>query len=431
MGKDITEDMLRRMEEEAIYEMLHYHEKSGKQKIKDTVKRAAGRYVAPKDLIFWPTAMIANCLTEWEMGGGVFLNDLLLERVSPVGEKAFSVGEKALSAVKDYFDRWIDAGMPLFYIDDVLAGVSLIDLYAATGEGKYKIGADKMAEYLFRMEKEAADEEGSIPYRPAQKNGYVFADGVGMTGSFLIKYGVSFGDLHSVQLGMRQMHNMFLFGMDEKNGLPYHGFQCGSKVKYGIVGWGRAVGWLIMGLARSMDCLKRYLTSEGEKKKRDGILFDVCQSGYEECSRAYRQLFRAVKPYQKGNGAFAWQLGAMEGPEDSSATAMIAYAVLMWMRQEGGDSDNNSSNNSNNGNDNSNNKISSNSCEGLDKRTSDWEDAKDLVDRAAKYLEGCEKDGKIYRCLAECMGFAEYPQVYGAYPWSLGPGLGVLRKKGV
>ena len=57
--------------------------------------------------------------------------------------------------------------------------------------------------------------------------------------------------------------------------------------------------------------------------------------------------------------------------------------------------------------------------------------AKDLVDRAAKYLAGCEKDGKIYRCLAECMGFAEYPQVYGAYPWSLGPGLGVLRKKGV
>ena len=103
---------------------------------------------------------------------------------------------------------------------------------------------------------------------------------------------------------------------------------------------------------------------------------------------------------------------------------MIAYAVLMWMRQEGGDSDNNSSKNISSN-------CSSNCCEGLDKRTSDWEDAKDLVDRAAKYLAGCEKDGKIYRCLAECMGFAEYPQVYGAYPWSLGPGLGVLRKKGV
>ncbi len=72
MEKMITEEILRRMEEEAIYEMLHYHEKTGKQKIKDTVKRAAGRYVAPKDLIFWPTAMIANCLTEWKVGGGLF-----------------------------------------------------------------------------------------------------------------------------------------------------------------------------------------------------------------------------------------------------------------------------------------------------------------------------------------------------------------------
>ena len=72
MGKAVTEEVLQRMEEEAIYEMLHYHEKSGRQKIKDTVKKAAGRYVPPKDLIFWPTAMIANYLTEWKMGGGVY-----------------------------------------------------------------------------------------------------------------------------------------------------------------------------------------------------------------------------------------------------------------------------------------------------------------------------------------------------------------------
>lgn len=404
MGKAVTEEVLQRMEEEAIYEMLHYHEKSGRQKIKDTVKKAAGRYVPPKDLIFWPTAMIANYLTEWKMGG-VSMD----EKTLSMDEKALSTDEKALSAVKAYFDRWIDAGMPLFYIDDVLAGVSLIDLYAITGEEKYKAGADKMAEYLFRIENEAADEKGSIPYRPAQKNGYVFADGVGMTTSFLVKYGVYFGNARSVQLGLRQMRNMFLFGMDEKTGLPYHGFQCGSKVKYGIIGWGRAAGWILMGLARAMDCLKKYLTEESGKEKRDGTLYDICRAGYGECGRAYRQLFAAVKPYQKENGAFTWQLGAMEGPEDSSATAMIAYAALMWMRQDG----------------------SGASREGSEKRTSDWEDAGELADRAAGYLAECEKSGKIYCCLAECMGFAEYPQVYGAYPWSLGPGLGVLRKKGV
>lgn len=324
-------------------------------------------------------------------------------------KKPWSMDKKAFAAVKNYFDRWIDAGMPLFYIDDVLAGVSLIDLYAATGEEKYKEGADRMAEYLFQMEKEAADEEGSIPYRPAQKNGYVFADGVGMASSFLVKYGVNFHNVHGVQLGLRQMRNMFLFGIDEQTGLPYHGFQCkGStargingaekhSVKYGIIGWGRAVGWMMMGLSRSAYCLKKYLTAENGKEKSDGTLWNVCQSGYEECCREYRQLFGTVKPYQKSNGAFTWQLGAIEGPEDSSATAMIAYAALMWMQQGDGSQ----------------------------------EEARELVEKASSYLAGCEKDGKIYRCLAECMGFAEYPQVYGAYPWSLGPGLGVLRKKGV
>lgn len=363
----MTEEILRRMEEEAVYEMLHYHEKNGKQKIKDAIKKAAGRYVQPEDLIFWPTAMIANCFTEWEMG------------------EAFRE-EKVLSAVKTYFDRWIHAGMPLFFIDDVLAGVSLLDLYAATGEKKYKTGADKMAEYLFQIEEEEADEGGSIPYRPAQKNGYVFADGVGMVCSFLVKYGIAFEDAHSVKLGLRQMRNMFLLGMDEKTGLPYHGFRCGSGEKYGIIGWGRAVGWLLMGLARCLDCLKRYLAEE-RRKEGDGPLFDICRLGYEECGREYQQLLSAAKPYQKENGAFSWQLEAMEGPEDSSATAMIAYGALMGM--QGGE---------------------------------------ELAERAAKYLIGCEKDGKIYHCSAECMGFAQYPQIYGAYPWSLGPGLGVLRK---
>lgn len=413
MGKAITEEVLLRMEEEAIHEMLHYHEKTGKQKIKDTVKRAAGRYVAPKDLIFWPTAMIANCLTEWEMGG------VLMNEKTFTNEKSFT-DEKALSAVKAYFDRWIDAGMPIFYIDDTLAGVSLVDLYAATGEEKYKAGADKMAEYLFRLEREEADSNGSIPYRPSQKNGYVFADGVGMVSSFLVKYGAAFDHAHSVELGLLQMRNMFRFGMDEKTGLPYHGFRRGKNTscnaqydaecvtKYGIIGWGRAVGWLLMGLARSLRSLEKCL-AEGKK----GAIADVCRAGYEECGREYRQLLAAAAPYQKENGAFTWQLQAAEGPEDSSATAMIAYAACMGRPcgRAGAENEN----------------TDANAYRGTDV----WEGTEELADRAAAYLAGCEKDGKIYHCLAECMGFAEYPQVYGAYPWSLGPGLGVLRKKGV
>ena len=36
------------------------------------------------------------------------------------------------------------------------------------------------------------------------------------------------------------------------------------------------------------------------------------------------------------------------------------------------------------------------------------------------------REGKIYDCSGECEGFSQYPQRYGAYPWSLGPGLRFL-----
>lgn len=381
MKQAVGEEMLRRMEREAVCEMLHYHEKNGKQKLKDAVKKAAGRYVPPKDFIFWPTAVIANSFTEWGMMDG---------------------RREVLAVLEEYFGRWIDAGMPIFYVDDVLSGVSLVDLYEATKAEKYKTGADKMAEYLFGLSEKESDRAGSIPYRPAQKNGYIFADGVGMTASFLIKYGTFFGDIRSVELGLLQLKNMFLFGIDEKTGLPYHGFQFESKEKYGIIGWGRAVGWLLMALARACVCLEKYMDKCGkEKQAKKGqaeteetnseseALAEVCAKGFAECSRAYGQLLGAVRPYQKENGAFAWQLEALEGPEDSSATAMIAYGVLMGNGQG----------------------------------------AEELVKHAAEYLAGCEKDGKVYHCLTECMGFAQYPQEYGAYPWALGPALGVLERQ--
>ena len=39
---------------------------------------------------------------------------------------------------------------------------------------------------------------------------------------------------------------------------------------------------------------------------------------------------------------------------------------------------------------------------------------------------GMVKEGKLDNALAECQGFSLYPQVYGAYPWSLGPALSLF-----
>ena len=45
-------------------------------------------------------------------------------------------------------------------------------------------------------------------------------------------------------------------------------------------------------------------------------------------------------------------------------------------------------------------------------------------------LEQSVRNGRVYQCSGECEGFSQYPQRYGAYPWSLGPALEALPADG-
>lgn len=359
-GKQMYAERIDRLQQEAVYELLHYYDRSGKQKAKDMVKRAAGRDVLPKDMIFWPTGLLANTLS--------------------TNLEKWSDKDSVLTALQSYFDRWIEAGMPLYYMDDVLSGEALLDLYHITGNGKYKAGADRMTDFLYEMQEQSADGSGSLPYRPSQGNYHIYVDGAGMICPFLARYGKEFGDERATELAVRQLANILHYGMDDKMQIPYHGYEYKSRIKYGIIGWGRAAGWLLMGLAGVLV----WLPKEHES--------------YPLLAEEYENLVKNVSAYQWEDGDFTWQLETWAGPKDSSATAMIALAVLKgieagFLRED------------------------------IANRV--------LVKRAADFLEKSEKDGKIYHCSGECLGFGQYPQIYGAYPWSLAPGLAVLaRRKG-
>lgn len=402
------DDMLRRMEAEAEKELLHYYEKNGKQKIKDAVKKAAGRYVAPKDYVFWPTGLLAEAL------------------MKGVGEQQLCGAEgQGLKAVEEYFNRWISAGMPIYYVDDVLSGVALLDLYQMTGEGKYRSGADKMAQYLFELADTAADKAGSIPYRPAQGNGHVYVDGVGMMCAFLAKYGAVCNSRRAMNLAVTQMKNMLSYGMDKRTELPYHGFQYENRVKYGIIGWGRAVGWLMMGMAELLCSGQEFLLKEEAAGKTDAEKeMDELAAELRTLQVQFRDLVDALGKFQKKNGAFAWQLEAIEGPEDSSATAMIADALLKVSRLW---EENKLANTSRFAEKSELVNTSRLAKESQYLHEGMGDGVMRIAERAAVYLAGCEKEGKIYRCSGECMGFSQYPQVYGAYPWALGPALSLLR----
>ena len=113
----------------------------------------------------------------------------------------------------------------------------------------------------------------------------------------------------------------------------------------------------------------------------------------------FQALAKTAAKYQRKDGSFAWLLPAQEGPADSSATAMIACALLQGIK--GGE---------------------------LEVEQAKLEEC---VLHAGLFLLTCMRDGRVERCSGECEGFAQYPQRYGSYPWSVGPTLklfGMLEK---
>lgn len=341
------------MVKEAEYELLCYPEHNMGYYLKRAIKTIAGNNQGPIDKISWPNGLLAKALTDYYMK----------HRNS---EEAGVI----LSCLKKYFDRWIRWGCKMYCMDDAYSGMALIDLHQITGDEKYKKAAEAMAKYLFEHE---TDEAGSLPYRPQQKNDYILADGIGLVCPFLCKYGTTYGDMSAVNLAVTQIQNFISYGMDEKTGLPYHGYQYESGVKYGIIGWGRAVGWLMMGMSESL------------------VYMEETRPSYEVIKQAYRRMVDKVEAYQLEGGLYSWQLGAKEGPVDTSATAMILYAI----------------------------------ARSLDTKVLIGIHKSRMV-RGREALWNSVKEGKIYGCLAECQGFSMYPQIYGAYPWSLGPALSLF-----
>lgn len=342
------EQILQDLIKETEYQLFHYPSYSKKQDIKYFIKRMLRPANTPKrDSFFWTHAMLTQSLEE----------------------------AKELEILKKYFDLWITRGQNIYNVDNVMNGYSLLYVYEQTKEEKYKQAADKLYEYLIQYKKEMKD---TIPYRKHHPN-HIYADGVGMVAPFLCRYGKMFGKKDAIELGISQIKEFIEMGMDENSGLPYHGYDLKTKVKYGIIGWGRAVGWLLLAMADSYE----YIEDEDKKWLQE----------------VYGKLLVSSRSYLREDGYISWQLSAKEGPKDTSATAMIGYALEKAMKLK---------------------VVEAESIISMENGK------KFSFENFAKCMEpaifSSVKQGKIVDCSGECEGFSQYPQVYGAYPWSLGPG---------
>lgn len=375
-------EILGKMAREAVRELDRIAHPGQKEKAKRFAKKLLRRSTAHEDLIFWPAGLLLLGLVE-----------------------AGHTGE-----AEHYLDLWFDRGMPVQNPDDALAGTVMILLWEQTGRTRYREATEKIRNYLASCRR---DPEGAVVYGQKSRNSWIYADGAGQTAMFwaaLARMGkktagepvglpesdAGAGGEENREEALRQLALFWKNGLDERTGLPYHGYDTGSGLKYGIIGWGRAVGWLLLGLSSlEMEKCGEVFPQTGqedagtgkakkqisdEKKEKDAFWETAARLCRSTCERIRR------------DGLFSWQLDCLDGPCDTSASGMIYYSLLR-----------------------------------MDLAGSSPLLTKEQYDKAAETLFSMVDDtGKIGGSSAECIDFAQYRQQYGSNPWGQGASLAFL-----
>jgi rhamnogalacturonyl hydrolase YesR len=248
-----------------------------------------------------------------------------------------------------------------------LFGWVLLELHSQTGERRYRIAADHLAQfYLSQCPRSST---GTLPYRtrPGRTN-ICYVDSLGLVCPFLARYGREANCPAASNMAARQVVEFMERGIDGESGLPWHAYRSDGGVGYGLLGWTRGTGWLAVGLVGTL--------AELPADHRD---HNVLAAGW--C-----RLVDALRLRQQEDGLWTWALMIPRSNTDASGSAMIAWAIEQ--------------------------SISS----GLLPRS-----YHSVADRAlAGIFAETDQRGVLQGALCECQGVGHYPRLFGAYPWGQG-----------
>ena len=330
-----------------VIDNLHSYPKlSSNNKLRKVFTSLYHRKFEGVDRYSWPNALLAISLENYY--NSVKDSDLLNE-------------------IEKYADNYIKSKTKINAIDNTMNGYTMLFLCELGKNDKYKDAILKLKQYLYSHDK---DKYGSLIYRDED----IYVDTIGMICPFLCRYAKAFNDDTGRELAVLQIRNFMDYGMDEKSGLPYHGYNSKSGLKKGIIGWGRGTGWLLLGVIDSL------------------LYLDENDEDYAYLARTMQGLADTVMQHQLESGFFTWQVGASSGVYDTSATAMILYAVQRALSLGIIDS-----------------AYHHNVEVGVD-----------------ALMDCFKKNAGITKCSGECGGFGVYPQRYGVYPWSTAPTFSLL-----
>lgn len=343
--------------------MFNYPKISMVQKGKNLLKKCLGRSVYVPNCIGWPNGLCALGLIEQIKSN----SDVALKR-------------RDAKNLISYYETWIRKGMKVSRVEDFISGYALMELMELLDELKitYSEDFDKAVHIMYEYLKGArTDFQGAFVYNPNQKENYIFADMIGMVCPFLAKYGVKYDDAQAVELCMKQIDLFIANSYDDASKFPYHAYEYHKDIqidRLGLVAWGRAVGWIMMGLSGARIALM----ANEDKFSNELIILTEKLTDYGNM----------LKPYQREDGLFGWHIIDKEGPSDTSATSMILYSLV-----------------------------------GI----KDKDSIKEVFDSALYgLLTYVSDDGNVMQGQAECLGIGIHPMKFGSYPWTVGPTLALL-----
>ncbi|WP_297088200.1 glycoside hydrolase family 88 protein [uncultured Draconibacterium sp.] len=232
-----------------------------------------------------------------------------------------------LKAYIDYFlhaDGEIDGHkMSDYNIDRVRPGNSMITLYKATGDEKYKRGIETLVEQMQGQPRTNAGGFWHKKIYPYQ----MWLDGLYMASPFLTRYALEFDQPQWFDEVTFQLQEVYKQTLDEATGLVYHAWDESREQRWCVPEtgqskhfWSRATGWYMMALVDVLEFLPA-------NHKDRGAIIDILN-----------MLSEAIVTVQDAETGLWYQVMDRGGEDrnylEASGSAMIIYAFAKGAKNE-------------------------------------------------------------------------------------------------
>ena len=232
----------------------------------------------------------------------------------------------------DYVEQWCDTlindngeihlyKIETYNIDYINPGKVLFDVYAKTGNEKYKKAMDRL---VGQMKNHPKTTQGCYWHKLIYQH-QIWLDGLYMGAPFLAQYGATYDQPEWIDIAVKQFLICAEHTYDAKTGLYYHAWDESRNQKWADKKtgkspnfWGRSMGWWYMALVDVLDFVPENhpdraklismidgLANTLPKYQKDGLWFQVLDKGgkegnYQEASVSSMFMYAIAKAVNKG-----------------------------------------------------------------------------------------------------------------------------------